>query len=100
MRDLILTTEDYYWLCSLKRSEKSLLERNAFKDAPVLMKFRRETAAHPDDNCEYFNRMLLRARARQQKQPVVGTSAFHEGISHAEGHKLDDERFSGLARNV
>ena len=44
--------------------------------------------------------MLLRARARQQKQPVVGISAHHEGISHAEGQKLDDERFSGLARHL
>ena len=64
------------------------------------MEFRRETAAHPEDNCEYYNRMLLRARARQQKQPVVGISAHHEGISHAEGQKLDDERFRGLARHL
>ena len=64
------------------------------------MEFRRETAAHPEDNCEYYNRMLLRARARQQKQPVVAISALHEEISHAEGLKLDDERFSGLAKQL
>ena len=64
------------------------------------MEFRRETAAHPEDNCEYYNRMLLRARARQHKQPVVGISAHYEGISHAEGQKLDDERFSGLATHL
>ena len=100
VRVLTLTTEDYYWLCGLKRSRKSLPERNAFKDAPVLMEFRRETAAHPEDNCEYYNRMLLRSLARQHKQPVVGIAAYHEGISHAEGQKLDDERFSGLAKHI
>ena len=64
------------------------------------MESRRETSHNSDDNCEYYSRMLLRSLGRQHKQPVLAISAYHEGISHGEGCKLDDERFSGLAKNL
>ena len=96
VRDLTLTAGDYFWLCNLKRSKRTLQEREAFKAAPILMDFRRATAGNPEDNCEYYNRMLNRALAREQKQPVIGFSAVHAGINQSQGEALDDSRFSGL----
>ena len=100
MRDLTLTVDDYFWLCDLKRSKKTLSERNAFKTAPVLMDFRRTTATNPEANCEYHNRMLRRSLARENKQPVVAIEAVHAGISHAQGMKLDETAFNGLVARV
>ena len=48
VRDLALSVEDYYWLCDLKRSKRTLSDRNAFKTAPVLMDFRRATTSNPE----------------------------------------------------
>ena len=42
LRDCSWTEEDYYWLSKRKISHLSLEERAAFKDAPVLMEFRKE----------------------------------------------------------
>ncbi len=96
LRDLTWTLEDYYWLCKRKSSMVTFQERLRFRDAPVIMDFRRTTETNPEDNCEYYNRMLNRALARERKQPVVGFSAIHEGISQSHGLGLDDSRFFGL----
>ena len=85
VRDLALTAEDYFWLCDLKKSKRTLQEREAFKTAPVLMDYRRATARNPEDNCEYHNRMLCRSLAREQKQPVIAFDAVHEGLGQVEG---------------
>ena len=84
LRDSKITPEDYFWLCRRKRSKLSLSERKFFADAPLLMDFRRSTENNPEDNCEYYNRMLLRSLARQNQQPVVALDAFHEGVSQEE----------------
>ena len=64
------------------------------------MEDRRETAAHPEENCEYYKRMLLRTLARQHQRQVAAFDAYHEGVSQQEGLKLDDERFAGLAKRL
>ena len=64
------------------------------------MDFRRGTHANPEDNCEYHNRMLVRSLARENKTPVVAIDAVHEGIPQAEGAKLDDAVFNGLAKRL
>ena len=84
VRDLTLSAGDYFWLCNLKKSKRTLQEREAFKAAPILMDFRRATTANPEDNCEYYNRMLNRALARERKEPVVAFSAVHDGITQTQ----------------
>ena len=69
LRDMAITHEDYYWLCRLKRSRRSLTDRMFFRDAPVLMEFRRTTATSEDKNCEVFNHARVRAHARSNKCP-------------------------------
>ena len=100
IRDLAVTAEDYFWLCNLKKSKRTLQEREAFKKAPVLMDYRRATARNPEDNCEYHNRMLCRALAREQKQPVIAFDAIHEGIGQLEGLAMDEAHFNGLSSRV
>ena len=43
MRDMTLTSDDYLWLCKLKRSARSAKDRLFFKDAVTLMEFKRTT---------------------------------------------------------
>ena len=100
VRDLTLTAGDYFWLCNLKKSKKTLQEREAFKTAPVLMDYRRATAANPEDNCDYYNRMLCRSLARERKQPVVAFDAIHEGISQTQGLAMEEAHFNGLASRL
>jgi hypothetical protein len=100
VRDLTLTAGDYFWLCDLKRSKRTLQEREAFKTAPVLMDYRRATVRNPEDNCEYYNRMLCRSLARERKQPVIAFDALHEGISQEQGLAMDESHFNGLAARV
>lgn len=100
MRDMTLTSDDYFWLCKLKRSYRSTKERLFFKDAVRLMEFRRTTEKNEDDNCESYNRKHLRAHAAEHKVPVVAFDAVHEGTSHEQGMSMNDELFSGLARRL
>ena len=71
-------------------------EREAFKTAPVLMDYRRATVRNPEDNCEYYNRMLNRSLAKERKQPILAFDAVHEGISHEAGVKMEEAHFNGL----
>ena len=96
VRDLTLTAEDYFWLCSSKKSKRTFQEREAFKTAPVLMDYRRATVRNPEDNCEYYNRMLNRSLAKERKQPILAFDAVHEGISHEVGMKMEEAHFNGL----
>ena len=64
------------------------------------MDYRRSTAQNPEDNCEYYNRMLCRSLAQERKQPVVAFDAVHEGVNHAQGLAMEDSQFNGLAARV
>ena len=66
VRDLTLTEQDYFWLCGQKRSRKSLTEINRFKDAPMLMDYRRQTEANAEENCTQYNLMHHRLFAREK----------------------------------
>ena len=96
VRDMSLTSSDYFWLCNLKKSKRTLHDREAFKTAPVLMDYRRSTVRNPEDNCEYYNRMLCRSLARERKQPVIAFDAVHEGISHEQGMAMEESHFNCL----
>ncbi len=48
LRDREWTLGDYYWRCQRKRSARSLLERSKFRDAVVIMDFRRATEKNPE----------------------------------------------------
>ena len=74
----------------------SFAERKKFEDAPVLMDFRRETNANPENNCMYYNRMQVRSLAKSNKRPVIAIEAQHEGISQDQGLKLDEEKSNQL----
>ena len=100
LRDLEWTCEDYYWLCKRKRSQLSFAERASFADAPVIMDFRRTTEDNPEENCECYNKAYLRAMAHKDNLPVIRVDAEHDGIEQAEGLKLDESRFNGLAAQV
>ena len=97
LRDLEWTCEDYYWLCKRKRSQLSFAERASFSDAPVIMDFRRTTEDNPEENCDSYNKAYLRAMAHKENLPVIRVDAEHEGIDQAEGMKIDETRFNGLA---
>ena len=96
MRDLEWTPKDYYWLCRRKRGQLSLAERRRFADAPVIMDFRRATDENPEDNCDCYNKMHLRAMAHKEKLPVIRITAEHIGCTEEEGRKMDEEKFNGL----
>ena len=64
------------------------------------MDYRRATTSNPEDNCEYYNRMLCRSLARERKQPVIAFDATHEGISQDQGLSMDDAHFNGLAARL
>ena len=64
------------------------------------MDYRRSTAQNPEDNCEYYNRMLCRSLAQERKQPVVAFDAVHEGVNQAQGLALEESQFNGLAARV
>ena len=100
MRDMTLTSDDYFWLCKLKRSHRTAKERLFFKDAVKLMEFRRSTETNEEDNCEWYNRKHLRAHATESKVPVVAWDAVHEGTSHEKGMAMSDELFNALARRL
>ena len=95
-RDLRWTIEDYYWLCKRKRSAVSLGERLRFRDAPVLMDFRRASTTNPEQNCEFYNRMKLRALAQEKGTSVARFAALHTGIRQIDGLALDSSSFKGL----
>ena len=95
-----LTSSDYFWLCNLKKSKRTLHDREAFKTAPVLMDYRRSTVRNPEDNCEYYNRMLCRSLARERKQPVIAFDAVHEGMSHEQGMAMEESHFNGLQAHL
>ena len=78
LRDMTLTHEDYFWLCRLKRSARSATDRMFFVDAPVLMEFRRNTAASEEKNCDVYNHARVRAFAKENQVPVVAFDAVHE----------------------
>ena len=71
-----------------------------FEDAPVLMDFRRETNANPENNCVYYNRMQVRSLAKSNKRPVIAVDAQHSGISQEQGLELDAERFNQLQSTI
>ena len=100
LRDLTWTPEDYYWLCKRKKSAVPLGERLRFKDAPVLMEFRRTTEGNPEHNCDFFNRMKLRRLAQETNTSVARFVAVHEGIPHSDGLRLDAAVFSGLPADL
>ena len=80
--------------------DSTLHGREAFKTAPVLMDYRRSTVRHPEDNCEYYNRMLCRSLARERKQPVIAFDAVHEGISHEQGMAMEESHLNGLQAHL
>ena len=96
LRDLAWTPDDYYWLCKRKRSAVSLGERLRFKDAPVLMEFRRTTAGNPEQNCDFFNRMKLRTLASETGVSVARFVSIHTGVDQNSGLRLDAMLFRGL----
>ena len=77
LRDLEWTIDDYYWLCRRKRSHLTLREREEFSTAPVIMDFQRTTEDKPEDNCEFYNRALLRHMVRQTNVPLIQIDATH-----------------------
>ena len=88
LRDMTLTTEDYFWLCRLKRSQRSADDRFFFQDAPILMEFRKQTAATEDQCCEAHNHRALLAFAKETKVPVIAFDAVYAGLSHEDGNPL------------
>ena len=70
LRDCAWTEEDYYWLSKRKLSHLSLDERAAFKEAPVLMEFRKERDTDdPNDSCAAYNRRHLYLLAKDGDIP-------------------------------
>ena len=67
-----------------------------FRDAPVLMDFRKESTKNPENNCTYYNRMQLRKLAADKRAPVMKIVAQHEGVDQREGLEIDAERFNQL----
>ena len=100
MRDMTLTSDDYFWLCKLKRSARSSKDRLFFKDAVTLMEFRRTTENNEEDNCEFYNRQHLRAQAKHAKVPVIAFDAVHEGTPQENGMTMKDELFNALPRRL
>ena len=98
LRDMTLTHEDYFWLCRLKRSARSASDRMFFADAPVLMEFRRSTAASEEKNCEVHNHARVRAFAKERQVPVIAFDAVHEGVTHEDGLAADDAEFVAILR--
>lgn len=54
------------------------------------MDFRRTTDSNPENNCEYHNKMMMRAQARENKLPAIRFDAIRTGMDHLEAMKLDD----------
>ena len=100
LRDLEWTMEDYFWLCKRKKAQLSLRERAFFHDAPVIMEFRRATDDNPEMNCEFFNKMKIRALARETHTAVARFDAQHTGIAHTEGMDMPDNVFRGLSKEL
>ena len=98
--DMTTTHEDYFWLCKLKRSARSAKDRLFFKDAPVLMEFRRTTESNEEDNYEYYNRKRLRAHAEETKHPVIAFDALHEGATQEAGLAMEDDWFAALPKRL
>ena len=96
LRDLNWSLEDYYWLCSRKKSKLTFAERARFQEAPVIMDFRRSTESNPENNCEFFNSIRLRAFAHETKTKVTRFNSIHVGVSQEAGQKLEDSDFRGL----
>ena len=90
LRDAELTEDDYYWLCKLKMSYKSLQETAAFKDAPILMEFRKENSDHPESNCAAYNRRFLYTLSHTTKKPIARIEAYHEGILETEAKDIQE----------
>ena len=67
-----------------------------FKDAPVLMGFRRNTAASQEMNCQLHNHSQIRVLAKDAGVPVIRFPALHDGVSHEAGSKMDEMKFQGL----
>jgi Ni,Fe-hydrogenase III component G len=87
-------------LCKLKRSARSAADKLFFKDAPILMEFRRTTEANEEDNCEHYNRKHLRALAMETKVPVIAFDAVHEGTTQEAGMRMDANLFGSLANRL
>ena len=100
LRDLHWTLEDYYWLCNRKRSQVTLAERLQFKDAPVLMDFRRTTDSNPEHNCDFYNRMKLRSMATEARTSVARFASLHHNILQSEGLRLEATVFKGLPADL
>ena len=78
----------------------SLKERAFFHDAPVIMEFRRATEDNPETNCEFFNKLRIRALARETHTAVARFDAKHTGVPHAEGMSMDENMFRGLTNTL
>ena len=101
LRDLNWTLEDYFWLCTRKRSQLRLQEQSRFNDAVIIMDFRRATHDNPEENCEAYNRSLLRQMAVKTNVPVIRFDAWHDGVTEQkQGMELPEERFNGLAAQL
>jgi len=100
VRDLTLSPADYFELCKRKRAFLSLKERQSFEQSPVLMDFRKDTAATAEGNCELYNRRQVRALARRQKVPVIAWDAWREGARSEDARLLDEERFNQLSARL
>ena len=96
MRDMTLTSDDYFWLCMLMRSKRSAKDRLFFKDAPVLMEFWRTTELNNEESCEHYSRRRLRALAKETKVPVIAFDAIHEGTPQDIGMSMSKKLFNAL----
>ena len=94
LRDCSWTEEDYYWVTKRKLSHLSLDERANFKEAPVLMEFRKERDTDdPNDSCTSYNRRNLYLLAKERDIPIAKFEARHDGVAQEEGKHLAEELF-------
>ena len=95
LRDCSWTDEDYYWLSKRKISHLSMEERAAFKNAPVLMEFRKEREGEDaNDSCESYNRRNLYMLAKDGDVPIARFTAKHEGVTQKDCTSMSEDPVS------
>ncbi|HIB22772.1 MAG TPA: hypothetical protein EYO32_14995, partial [Rhodospirillales bacterium] len=100
IRDLNLSFDDYFWLCKRKKSRLNPDERMLFEDAPVIMDLRRISTTNPENNCDFYNKLVLRSHARKHHLPVISFDAVHEGTTQEDGLEIDERHFNDLPANL
>ena len=64
------------------------------------MEFRRATEDNPETNCEFYNKMKIRALARELHTAVARFEAIHEGVPQAQGMAMAEDTFRGLCKEL